>query len=135
MIMMLKPNILALSLLLPVLVSVFLGVNAWRPRYAPRGKTFGLLMFALAIWSAAYGLELASTDFISMIFWLRIEYIGIPYISALMVLVIIQFVGINFSISKKQILPKLSDSSFHLPQSQRLFQNFPFLCGIKPIGV
>lgn len=104
MIMMLKPNILALSLLLPVLVSVFLAVNAWRPRYAPRGKTFGLLMFALAIWSAAYGLELASTDFNSMIFWLKIEYIGIPYISALMVLVILQFVGINFSISKKQTL-------------------------------
>ena len=31
MIMMLKPNILALSLLLPVLVSVFLGVNGTHP--------------------------------------------------------------------------------------------------------
>ena len=35
----------------------------------------------------------------------------------------------------QSVIPKLSDSSFHLPQSQRLFQNFPFLCGIKPIGV
>lgn len=100
----LKPNVLSLSLLLPVIVSVFLAANALRPRYAPRGKVFGILMIAVALWSAAYGLELASTTYKAMIFWLRVEYLAIPYISALMLLVVLQFIGINNSFNQKQTM-------------------------------
>jgi PAS domain S-box-containing protein len=91
----LKPNPLALSLIVPVIVSLLLTFEASKARYAPKGRLFALLMLAVAIWSAAYGFELASTTKKAMLFWLKIEYIAIPYISLLMLLVIIQFSGLT----------------------------------------
>ncbi|MDP2236977.1 MAG: histidine kinase N-terminal 7TM domain-containing protein [Bacteroidales bacterium] len=58
----LKSNVLAISLILPVVVSLLLAYEASKARYAPRGKLFAVLMLAIAIWSAAYGFELASTS-------------------------------------------------------------------------
>ncbi len=102
-IMDIKPNVLALSLLLPIFVSAFLTFEAWKPRYAPRGKLFALLMFAVGLWSAAYALELASTSPDAMVFWLKVEYLAIPYISVLMLLVILQFSGLNTFVSSRHI--------------------------------
>lgn len=99
----LKPNILALALILPATVSFLLALEAWRPRYAPRGRVFTLLMLAVGIWSAAYGLELASITKQAMLFWLKVEYIAIPFISVLMLLVVMQFAGLNSSLRSKQI--------------------------------
>jgi PAS domain S-box-containing protein len=93
-----QPNILSLSLLLPVIVSAVLAIEAWRPRYAPRGKLFSLLMLAIAVWSAAYSMELASTTMDEMRLWLKIEYIAIPFVSPLMLLVVLQFAGIGIRI-------------------------------------
>lgn len=99
----LKPNPLALSLILPVVVSLALAYEASRARYAPKGRLFALLMLAITIWSAAYGFELASTTKESMLFWLKIEYFAIPYISLLMVLVVIQFAGLTNHLQVKHI--------------------------------
>jgi PAS domain S-box-containing protein len=99
----LKPNPLALSLLVPVVVSLLLTFEASRARYAPKGRLFALLMLAVTIWSAAYGFELASTTKESMLFWLKVEYLAIPYISLLMVLVIIQFAGLTNRLHVKQV--------------------------------
>lgn len=93
-----QPNPLSLSLLLPVIVSAVLAIEAWRPRYAPRGKLFSLLMFSILIWSAAYSMELASTSMDDMRLWLKIEYIAIPFVSPLMLLVVLQFAGIGIRI-------------------------------------
>jgi PAS domain S-box-containing protein len=99
----LNPNPLALSLLVPVAVSLLLTFEASRARYAPKGRLFALLMLATTIWSAAYGFELASTTKESMLFWLKVEYLAIPYISLLMVLVIIQFAGLTNRLHVKQV--------------------------------
>lgn len=99
----LSPNVLALSLLIPVIISVVLAAEAIKARYAPRGKVFSLLMIAIGWWSATYALELASTNFEAMVFWLKVEYIGIPFISVLMLLVILQFSGLNTFIASKHI--------------------------------
>ncbi len=99
----LSPNVLALSLLIPVIISVVLAAEAIKARYAPRGKVFSLLMIAIGWWSATYALELASTNFEAMVFWLKVEYIGIPYISVLMLMVILQFSGLNTFIASKHI--------------------------------
>ncbi len=93
-----QPNIFSLSLLLPVIVSAVLAIEAWRPRYAPRGKIFSLLMFSIVIWSAAYSMELASTTMDDMRLWLKIEYIAIPFVSPLMLLVVLQFAGIGIQL-------------------------------------
>jgi signal transduction histidine kinase len=90
-----EANPYALSLLLPVAISVFLAIEAWKPRFEPNGRVFSLLMIAIAIWSAAYGLELASTTFESMVFWLKVEYIAIPFITPLMLLLVYRITDIS----------------------------------------
>lgn len=98
-----NPNPLALSLLIPGILSIFLALEAWKPRYAPRGKVFALLMLAIAIWSAAYGFELASTTRQAMLFWLKVEYLAIPYIPLLMLMVVMQFAGLANEFSVKNV--------------------------------
>lgn len=98
-----NPNPLALSLLIPGILSIFLAIEAWKPKYAPRGRVFALLMLAIAIWSAAYGFELASTTQEAMLFWLKVEYLAIPYIPLLMLLVVMQFAGLANEFSVKNI--------------------------------
>jgi signal transduction histidine kinase len=90
-----EANPYALSLLIPVAISVFLAIEAWKPRFAPNGRVFSSLMIAIAIWSAAYGLELASTTFGSMVFWLKVEYIAIPFITPLMLLLVYRITDIG----------------------------------------
>lgn len=95
MITQLSPNILALSLMIPAVVSIFLAFEALKSRYAPRGRVFALAMFAIALWSIAYAFELASTTKESMQFWLKVEYLAIPYISLLMLMVVMEYAGLN----------------------------------------
>ncbi len=91
----LQANYLSLSLLLPSTIALVLAIEAWRPRYAPRGKLFSALMVTIFVWSAAYGFELAGTEMGSMRFWLKIEYLAIPFVTPLMLLVAMQFAGIG----------------------------------------
>jgi len=95
MITQLSPNVLALSLIIPAVVSSFLAFEALKSRYAPRGRIFAILMFAIALWSIAYAFELASTTKDSMQFWLKVEYLAIPFISLLMLMVVMEYAGLN----------------------------------------
>jgi signal transduction histidine kinase len=88
----LQINPLALSLLIPVVLSLFVAHEAWRKEYGVRGRTFSLAMTSVIIWSLAYGLELSSTTYESMMFWLKIEYLAIPFVTPLMLLVIFQLI-------------------------------------------
>lgn len=64
-------------LLLAGLVSVFLGIYAWRRRATTGALTFTLLTLAVAVWSLAYVLEIASGDRTVKIFWAKVQYFGI----------------------------------------------------------
>ncbi len=93
-----------MSLIIPVAVSLFLAFQGLKPRYAARGRMFALLMFLIAGWSAFYGLELSAPDKHSMIFWLKLEYLFIPFVPVVMLLVIQQYAGLNSSFSWKQLI-------------------------------
>ena len=54
------------------LISQYSGVIRW----------FAVTMLLVAVWSLAYGFELASHDLNSMLFWIKIEYIGIAFAPA-----------------------------------------------------
>jgi len=59
------------------IVSLTLSWLLWWQPAAPGRTAVALLMLAVAVWSAAYGAELASADAASIRFWLHIEYLGI----------------------------------------------------------
>ncbi len=61
-------------------------------------KHFGFLMGASAIWAVGYGFELMSSDLNAMLFWIRIEYIGISLIPAYIIQFTLAFTGRERSI-------------------------------------
>lgn len=97
-----QANPFSLTLLLPVALSALIAIEAFRPKYQSLGRLLGLLMLAIMVWSAAYGLELSSTTKEGMLFWLRIEYLAIPYVVPLMLLVVMRFTGLGLHISAYQ---------------------------------
>ena len=101
--MSLQLNILSLSLIVPTAVSLLLALEALKPKYASRAKFFALLMFLVAGWSAAYGFELASTDYAGMVFWLKVEYFFIPFVPVMLYLVVRQYAGLKNDFKPKQL--------------------------------
>ncbi len=51
---------------------------------------FSLMMAAIALWGMAYGFELASLSLEQMLFWIRIEYLGISTLPALWLVFILK---------------------------------------------
>ncbi|WP_416885341.1 diguanylate cyclase [Marinospirillum sp.] len=66
---------------------------AWRHRAFPAGKTFIALMFCAALYSFGLGLEGMSQQLIEAWWWSRLQYLGIPWISPLILLLVLQFCG------------------------------------------
>ncbi len=56
-------------------------------------KQFAYITFFIAIWSIAYAFELSSPNYKEMVFWLRIEYIGVAFLPAMWIQFIIKFIG------------------------------------------
>lgn len=62
-----------------------------------------MMMLGATIWAIAYAFELAMTDLDSMIFWIRLEYIGISLIPACWIIFILQFTGNDKYLNSKTI--------------------------------
>ncbi|MBC7566869.1 MAG: PAS domain-containing sensor histidine kinase [Pedobacter sp.] len=69
-------NVYALILLLCGKITLLLSYYVYK-KEGGAVRLFGIMMFTNAIWSIAYGLELASTSLSQIIFFINIEYIGI----------------------------------------------------------
>tara|TARA_R110002050_G_scaffold154363_1_gene282231 strand:- start:2904 stop:4658 length:1755 start_codon:yes stop_codon:yes gene_type:complete len=54
---------------------------------------YSLLLFAAALWAVAYGFELASQSLEQMLFWIKIEYIGICALPTLWLVFCFNFIG------------------------------------------
>ena len=66
-----------LPLLATALISATLATYAWRRRPAPGAAPFFVMMLAVAEWTSGYALELSSADLASIVFWAKVEYLGI----------------------------------------------------------
>lgn len=87
-------NPYALILIISAIISGSLAVYIWQRRASiPSGILFTLMMVSITIWSLAYGLELASSDFRTMRFWLSIEYFGIATAPVFWLLFTIRYTG------------------------------------------
>lgn len=77
--------VLSTLLVVSSLVMVILGIIGFRHRDIAGVKAISLLMFALAIHSIAYGMELLSPDLMTMYNWIRVEYIGVAFYPILII--------------------------------------------------
>lgn len=93
-------NSYSVSLIISGVFAVFTSVASFS---APgkAAKTFSAMMALVATWAVAYGLELSVRTLPEMMFWIRIEYIGIALIPAFWLLFCIQFTGVWSGLNRR----------------------------------
>ncbi|WP_050183934.1 histidine kinase N-terminal 7TM domain-containing diguanylate cyclase [Domibacillus robiginosus] len=105
-------------------VSIFLGIYSFKKiRNAPGGKYFCAAAFLSALFAAAYSFELTSTSLERILFWVAVEYIAIPFLPTVILLMCIDYTGrklkrwmnaILFSIPLLTLLLHWTNSFHHL---------------------
>lgn len=88
-------NILSLSLIVTTVIILFLAAWTWRFRNTPGAKPFALLLLCCAIYSLGYAMEIFSANLETIMFWLRVQYLGIPFIPALLIVFALTYTGRN----------------------------------------
>lgn len=86
------PNTYSSILILCGLVTFYMCYQIFR-RYEIVVRWFGFMMLGIAIWALSYGFELSSYTLEEMLFWIKIEYLGISFIPAFWLLFISRFTG------------------------------------------
>jgi diguanylate cyclase (GGDEF)-like protein/PAS domain S-box-containing protein len=99
-----QSNPIALSLLVPGLISAVLGLYALISGRVIGSRTFAALMFALFVWSVAYGGELASLRLEGMLFWTFLEYLGIATVPVLWLLLVLLYTGREESVTVRNVI-------------------------------
>ncbi|MCX7842149.1 MAG: ATP-binding protein [Clostridia bacterium] len=66
---------------------------AWKKRNMSIARSFSLTMLAASFYSFGYAFEILSSTLREVKFWLRVEYIGIPFITAFWLIMIVKYTG------------------------------------------
>ena len=66
---------------------------SWKKRQIPIAISYGLGMLAGAFYTFGYVFEITSTTLEHIRFWLRIEYIGIPFGATIWIIMVLQYTG------------------------------------------
>lgn len=82
-----------LSLVTCSLVCTAIGLYTWRRRDRAGLMWLAIMMWAIAIWTFGYGMELASADLSAVRLWLRIEYSGIVAIPVTWLCFVSEYTG------------------------------------------
>ena len=86
-------NIFGAILLLTAFANLLLALFSLRYRHSPGAMAYCLLLVAISIYSFGYALELQSRQVETILFWLKIEYIGISFIPTLLVMLAFSYTG------------------------------------------
>ena len=66
---------------------------SWKKRQIPIAISYGLGMLAGAFYTFGYAFEITSSTLEHIRFWLRIEYIGIPFGATIWIIMVLQYTG------------------------------------------
>jgi diguanylate cyclase (GGDEF)-like protein/PAS domain S-box-containing protein len=86
-------NPVALTLLIPGLISAALAFYTLKMRPVEGSRPFAFLMLAVSIWSFAYGAELTCLNLEGMMFFVEFEYLGIAAIPVLLLILMLEYTG------------------------------------------
>jgi PAS domain S-box-containing protein len=89
----LQDNLYAVPVLAAAVVSSWLVVYLWKHRATPGTTGFMLLQLAIAEWGVAVGMEALSADVPSMVFWLKVSYVGIVVVPVAWLAFVLQYTG------------------------------------------
>lgn len=97
-------NIFFVILLTATGLMLFVAYLCFRKWHLTTAKYMAFVMIAASIYSFGYAFELLSNDLESVKFWLKIEYIGIPFISTLWFMLVLHFTGYQYLLKKWVII-------------------------------
>ena len=120
-----RGNTLAYIVFMCGLMSGLMAVYAWNHRVTRGSKLFSFFMASLTIYVLGYSMELASLNVATMLFWSKIEYLGIYSFPTLFLLFVLRYTGqdkwltrriihLLFVVPTILLFSKLSDDIFHL---------------------
>ncbi|MFC5401383.1 histidine kinase N-terminal 7TM domain-containing protein [Cohnella soli] len=85
---------MVMMLLLAASVTLFVAALSYRKRWLAIARTMTLTMLAATFYSAGYAFELLSRNLFQVKLALNVQYLGIPFLVALWLLLILQFTGV-----------------------------------------
>lgn len=91
-------------LLVATCLMLFISYLSFRKRQLPVAKYCSLVMLTASFYSFGYAFEYISGGLDSIKFWLKIEYIGIPFISTFWFILVIHYTGHQAALSKRVML-------------------------------
>jgi len=77
---------------------------SWKRREFPIAITYGLGMLAGSFYTFGYAFEITSTTLEQIRYWLRIEYMGIPFGSTIWIIMVLQYTGRQALIRKPMVV-------------------------------
>ncbi|MES3018669.1 MAG: histidine kinase N-terminal 7TM domain-containing protein [Bacteroidota bacterium] len=96
------PNIYSSVLLVSGIITLLLCINIFR-RYEVVVRWFGFMVLTIAVWALSYGFELATTNLPEMLFWIKLEYVGISFLPACWFFFIVKFTGKDEWITRRNL--------------------------------
>ncbi|ASA24261.1 histidine kinase N-terminal 7TM domain-containing protein [Paenibacillus donghaensis] len=84
---------MSIMLFVATALMLFVSFLSYQKRHLPVAKTMILIMLAAAFYAFGYALEVLSGSLSDVKLSLQIEYVGIPFVSALWLFQVIQFTG------------------------------------------
>lgn len=99
---MLQFNIFAVLLIVSALATGVLATLLFS-RGGQAGRYFAWMMVSLSIWAAAYAFELTSTTLEAIMFWIKIEYIGIGLIPGFWITFCLAFTGKSHYLTNRNL--------------------------------
>jgi signal transduction histidine kinase len=86
-------NIAIYILLITAAANFMLALYSLRYRKSPGIFIYCLLLLAFCFYSFGYAFELRSGDTASILFWLRVQYLGISFIPSLLIMLALHYTG------------------------------------------
>lgn len=95
--------LLAVLLMVATFFSMIICYLCWKRRELPIAISYGLGMLAGSFYTFGYAFELTSSYIEHIRFWLRVEYIGIPFAATIWIVMVLQYTGRQALITKRVI--------------------------------
>jgi signal transduction histidine kinase len=86
-------NIYSYILLFISVANFLLALYSLRFRKSPGTLVYCLLLIAISVYAFGYAFELSSDQLDTILFWLRVEYLGISFLPPLMIILAIHYTG------------------------------------------
>jgi PAS domain S-box-containing protein len=94
----------AVALVLTAVASCIVVLLAWRRRPAPGSWPTVFLMLAVAEWSLAYALELASVNLEAQVFWAKVQYLGIVSVPVIWLILALEYTGLEKWLTRRNLI-------------------------------